>query len=1838
MIANSIYLKHSLLVMKKIICLLLFIPCLVFSQSTAEKSVIIQRSNTKSLNESAERYSKEFNQNKQLAQQLSKIYGWPKIKNKNGSYSELIGVTPNNRPIYYMTYNEGAGITTRANKLYTGGGLGLNIQGENMLSSVWDAGSSLTTHELFSGRLQSLDNSPFTHPHATHVAGTIIGSDLFQSGRARGMAFKGNVNCYDWNNDVSEVANAAANGLLLSNHSYGYSPFEMQDFQWGKYDSKSRAFDDIMFNAPYYQFVCAAGNSRGSFNTTKNGYDLITGHGLSKNGITVAAVQEVLNYTGPNAVVISETSSWGPTDDGRIKPDIAAKGVNTFSATDASNSSYGYLSGTSMAAPSVNGTLLLLQQYYNQLNGSYMKAATLKGLMIHTADEAGSNPGPDYTFGWGLINAERSANLITRKGLESYILENTLSQNNSFTLEVNALGSEPLVVTLSWTDPQGEIHSFNVDDATPALVNDLDVRVTKSDTTYYPWKLNPANPGSPGTTGDNIVDNVEKTEINNPTGSYTVSVSHKGNLQNGSQNYSLLISGITLKNFWFTTLENSKSLCNTSDETTYSFAMNTKTDFNEPISFSAVNLPLGVSAVFSPVTMNAPGNFSVTLGNLTNLIPGEYPIIIRGQSDSDVFETTIHLTILSSNFIPITLQQPLDGALSVVNPVLFNWQTDVNAQNYEIQVAADSDFTVIVESASITTNSYRSSALNNDRQYFWRVRNTNSCGVGSYSNGNTFTTACTAPTNIALVNVTKTTATIGWYDNASNWTVEIVPQGNIPSGNGTVVITNPTVFTNLIPNTCYDFYLLAECSTAPATLLPPFSFCTTPDYCAGDHFYDSGGPNSNYADAEDRTIVIYPDSVGQRVRTVFNNFQLDNCCDYMVVFNGPNDTYPFLTFANGNNSPGTIASTDSSGALTFVFHSNSNSNFSGWDATVICELLPACPNAPDGFNLINATTTSATIGWNDRANSTAWEAELVPHNAAPSGIATTNFTTNPFQFTGLLSNTCYDFYLRSVCVKGTSDWAGPFTFCTEANYCGGDHFYDSGGINDNYQNYEYKISVISPNIAGKRVRAVFNNFEIDSCCDTFMVFNGPDQNAPLLYNSENNPNPPATLVSTDISGALTVVFSSDGFNNNIGWDATIICESLPPCASTPSEIAVVTLNTTSAQIGWQENSNSTSWEIELLPQGNLPTGAGMAVNTNAYLFEGLTSNSCYDFYVRSICGSGGASGWSMPFRFCTQANFCAGDHFYDSGGASGNYQNDEYKITVITPDAPGERIRAVFNNFNLENCCDRFKVYNGPDTSYPLLYTNTSNPNPPATLVSTDNSGALTFKFISNEQNTQGGWDATISCETLPPCANLPSAMTAINLSTTSATIGWQENSNATSWEVAITLQNTTPTGSGSLTNSNSKFFSSLLPSTCYDFYVRAICGTVPSEWTQAYTFCTEPEYCGGAHFYDSGGVAGNYPDGENKTTIIYPSQPGNRVRAIFNAYQLESCCDYLRIYNGPDTTFPLLYNDASVSPGSVASTAVSGALTFEFHADGNVNASGWDAVIICEPMPVCPEPPTQLTVQSVTTTTALLSWTDNTNANSWNVEILPKGNLPTGVGTEINNATYQCTNLQTDTCYDFYVQSLCPQGTTGWSGPIAFCTAPDYCGGDHFYDSGGLNGNYFNNENKTTIIFPANAADKVSAIFNSFNLEGCCDYLRIYNGPNATYALLYSGGYDSPGTVISTDSSGALTFEFHSDGSANTSGWDATIDCSNLSVSSVADSLDTVEYYPNPVNQMLTIDAHQKVKKYTIYTIEGKQIREAKINTEKFEIDMQNWRSGSYILKLTDEHRKTKTLKIIKN
>lgn len=543
---------------------------------------------------------------RQILTRTAQEKGWPMtLRNKKGRLAYLRGINASGLPIYVTTTdNIISAATIGTNKIWPGGAAGLTLNGSTAALkgkiAVWDEAGVRTTHVEFTGRVVQKDNPSGLSDHSTHVTGTMIAAGV--NPLAKGMSFGAQqLLAYDFDHDESEMISAAAGGLLVSNHSYadiaGWyfdndlqrwefwgNPGDTVDIRFGLYDEDTHAWDTIAYAAPSYLIAKAGGNSRsdtgaavgqtyyrmnaqGSFInagarpadiSNNNGYMTIPTYGNAKNILTIGAVNPIPGgYKSPSDVVLADFSSIGPTGDGRIKPDLVADGVNVLSSVATADNGYDYMSGTSMATPAAAGSSFLLQEYYFKLHNSYLLSSTVKGLMIHTADEAGNAPGPDYSFGWGLINMQKAAAVITDDAAPAksqQIIEGRLTNTTATSYIITASGKTPVIATLCWTDVPATpatipANSHNFRDAGIKLINDLDLRITDNTTgkVYLPWILDPNNPGSAASKGDNIRDNVEKVELSDsliPGRQYTITVKAKSTpVGSGGQAFSLLVSG-----------------------------------------------------------------------------------------------------------------------------------------------------------------------------------------------------------------------------------------------------------------------------------------------------------------------------------------------------------------------------------------------------------------------------------------------------------------------------------------------------------------------------------------------------------------------------------------------------------------------------------------------------------------------------------------------------------------------------------------------------------------------------------------------------------------------------------------------------------------------------------------------------------------------------------------------------------------------------------------------------------------------------------------------------------------------------------------------------------------------------------------------------------------------------------------------------------------------------------------------------------------------------------------------------------------------------------------------
>ena len=408
---------------------------------------------------------------------------------------------------------------------------GRKLSGKNVAVGVGD-NAEISTHIDFTGRLINRVWSGVSF-HGIHTSGTVAGAGILDV-RYHGMAPKSTIISQTFSDIITNTPTYITDyNMVATNNSYTSAddgcPGE------GIYDVLSNYADAQMKDHETVLHVFSAGNDgfysctpfAASFGTVKTGWQ------CAKNVLTVGAIDQS-NYT------LAGFSSRGPVLDGRLKPEIVASGINVLSTRHFN--SYGYNSGTSMSGPMVTGALTVLNERYRQLNGGATpKAALLKALVCNTAEDLG-NPGPDYAFGFGLLNARRAVEAMEGN---QYFISTTAPASFPLTLPA---GVRRLKVMLYWADPAAAAN------AGTTLVNDLDLTVTApGPSTILPLVLDPspANVNLPAVQGADHRNNVEQVVIDNPVaGTYNLNVT-AFSVPQGPQEYILTyqldMNGITVE-------------------------------------------------------------------------------------------------------------------------------------------------------------------------------------------------------------------------------------------------------------------------------------------------------------------------------------------------------------------------------------------------------------------------------------------------------------------------------------------------------------------------------------------------------------------------------------------------------------------------------------------------------------------------------------------------------------------------------------------------------------------------------------------------------------------------------------------------------------------------------------------------------------------------------------------------------------------------------------------------------------------------------------------------------------------------------------------------------------------------------------------------------------------------------------------------------------------------------------------------------------------------------------------------------------------------------------------
>lgn len=409
----------------------------------------------------------------------------------------------------------------RSNVINSDYASGRHYDGNGVTVAIADDGY-VGPHIDFTGRIVNFATVT-GQTHGDMTSGIAVGAGNLDP-TIRGMATGADLVTFDISNYpqvVDAVNNYGIYGVVVASTSYSQG--------CNQYTSDTQFGDQLLFDHPYLQFVFSGGNNGAadcSYGAGAGWGNITGGYKQGKNVIACGNLDAL--------EVLDNSSSRGPSADGRIKPDICANGRDQLSTDE--NNTYQVGGGTSAASPGIAGIFAQMYQAYKQINNTTDAPSPLiKAAMLNSAEDIG-NPGPDFTYGWGRVNALRALRTLE----DSRYLQDSVAQGatNTHTINVPA-NTTQLRAMIYWADPGG------TPAAAVSLVNNINMNVSDpASATWNPWVLDPtplaSSLSAPAVRGVDSLNNMEQVTIENPSpGVYTVTINGYA-IPSGVQSYYLV--------------------------------------------------------------------------------------------------------------------------------------------------------------------------------------------------------------------------------------------------------------------------------------------------------------------------------------------------------------------------------------------------------------------------------------------------------------------------------------------------------------------------------------------------------------------------------------------------------------------------------------------------------------------------------------------------------------------------------------------------------------------------------------------------------------------------------------------------------------------------------------------------------------------------------------------------------------------------------------------------------------------------------------------------------------------------------------------------------------------------------------------------------------------------------------------------------------------------------------------------------------------------------------------------------------------------------------------------
>lgn len=953
----------------------------------------------------------------------------------------------------------------------------------------------------------------------------------------------------------------------------------------------------------------------------------------------------------------------------------------------------------------------------------------------------------------------------------------------------------------------------------------------------------------------------------------------------------------------------------------------------------------------------------------------------------------------------------------------------------------------------------------------------------------------------------------------------------------------------------------------------------------------------------------------------------------------------------------------------------------------------SCPQV-SSITVSNISTSSAELLWTAGDSETLWNIEYGLAGYTQGNGTTVSASTNPYTLNGLTSGTTYDIYIQADCGAGdTSDWVGPVSFTLACdtvdsfseNFDGVSsmEFPDcwakigSSGtvrLDEGYDNsapnalYLYSSSTTNiatvgmvpvSNLGAGTHRFTFNmraNFTAGGVVEIGYLTDANDPDSFIsLGNVVSNSTSYESYTFTPPAGTYSnypAMRHTGSPANSISID-DVVWEQIPSCLEV-SEVAAVA-SATGFEVSWTSAGSEAAWNVEYGTSGySQGSGTSMATSSNSASISGLSSNTSFDIYVQADCGDGDTGAWVGPLTVSTHAT--CGDTLYDSGGATGDYANNELTVVTVSPTNAGDLVTLTFNSFDTESGYDKMWVYDGPDESGEVLLNGVSGTTIPSPITSSHATGSLTVKFDSDGSTTSSGYKIDITCAAAPTDAmdwnNLqwlqPTADGSAG-SRTSVTVdaGTSISAYAQGYEAEVTNTTVGSAGAGiecwiGIHNENTDpatwpasawsvatFDSEQVNNDEYKLTTAdAPVGTnyVASRWrlnNAGFTY-------GGTNPSDPGQTPGGPWDGTTNVSI----------QLVVNPIANDDCSGAISLTVNSDLEC------GTVTSGSVEFATDSGSTntcSLYAHADDDV----WYSFV-------------------ATSESHVVSLSNVSGSVTDMYHALYEGDCNT-LGDPIkcsDSNTSETTGLTIGNTYyvQVYTYTLSPGQNTSFD--ICVGTPPpppanDSCDSATVLDTLP----YTSNADATSATNNSGVIDNVcgtngmnDGVWYTFTptVSGTIDLtltptgwdaeIAVYTGSCGVFTCVDradsggSGGSESLSISVTAGTQYFVNLGHYSDFSDYSEGvyeFGATSTDASLGIED--NSISLFNYFPNPVNDMLTIRAQKDVDDITVYNMLGQVVKRQSPNTRDCTVDLSAMQSGAYFVQVSIDNT-VETVRILKN